>query len=233
MGKRDADLYVRGMTRADVPTVLITGDTAEARALAAAWPGACRVERVSVQAALAGAAACVAAEHPCDPRAADTVRHARAAGVAVLRLCRPGWHPRGARRWHVLRRASDLTRTIPPGAHVFAATGREEEAVLRRLRATVYLRRRGGRDAPPGLIAVEGTPPFTIADEMRLFRELGIGWLVLRDAGGEGARPKLDAARALGLHIALIARPALPDAPVARTSKEALRWLRQTLPSDA
>ncbi|ETX16538.1 precorrin-6x reductase [Roseivivax halodurans JCM 10272] len=172
------------------------------------------------------------------PFGAESARAAAAAadeqGVPRVFLRRPGWRaPRGA-RWHRARSAEQLPRLIPAGARIFAATGRDDLAALRRLNARVFLRRISGPPEPiPGVIAVAGTPPFTVREEMRLFRRLGIDWLVLRDAGGPGARPKLDAAHRLGLRVALIDRPAWPDGPCVTTAEEALQWLSRTIPSAA
>ncbi len=49
-----------------------------------------------------------------------------------------------------------------------------------------------------------GRPPFSVEDEVALFRELGVDWLVVKNAGGVASRSKLDAARQLGIPVAMI-----------------------------
>ncbi len=232
----------------------IVGATREALELARAWPGAAlrlppgarhpkwppgATSAGQVTAdwlAGTGAACLVIAPHPFDADTADAaVRAARATGTPFVLLRRGGWAlPRGVRVTR-LRRAADLVRHVPQGARVFAATGREDVAALRRLRARVTLRLVSTDDPAPirGLDVRAGRPPFTVAGEMRLLRRLRADWLVLRDAGGPGAWPKLEAARRLGLGIALIDRPAWPSGPDVRTTEEASRWIARTMASAA
>jgi len=76
-------------------------------------------------------------------------------------------------------------------------------------------------------------PPFSEAAERQLFQELAIDWLVVKNSGGRASRTKLDAARALGLPVAMIRRPAPPDAVRVSTVAAALNWAReQALPHD-
>jgi precorrin-6A/cobalt-precorrin-6A reductase len=48
---------------------------------------------------------------------------------------------------------------------------------------------------------------------------------VSRNAGGEGARAKIDAARELRIPVIMIARPALPERPRVEQAEDALAWL--------
>jgi precorrin-6A/cobalt-precorrin-6A reductase len=59
--------------------------------------------------------------------------------------------------------------------------------------------------------------PFDEAGDMALMRDHGVQVVVAKNAGGTGARAKLDAARALGLPVVMIDRPHVPPArwPVA------------------
>ena len=60
-------------------------------------------------------------------------------------------------------------------------------------------------------------------EEAALFRRLGVTWMIARNSGGP-ATGKLEAARALGINVAMIARPPLPEAPKVETVAEALEW---------
>ena len=117
---------------------------------------------------------------------------------------------------------------IPAHARVFATTGGEDLGALRRIRARLFIRRRKdnpGRCPLPQGQYVGGRGPFTVAQEMRLMRRLGIGWLITRDAGGAGSAPKLAAARRLGVRVVLIDRPPLPPGPRVTSVEEAVQWL--------
>ena len=46
-----------------------------------------------------------------------------------------------------------------------------------------------------------------------------------KNSGGEATAAKLDAARALGIEVVMVARPGSPAGPVAATAEEAVRWI--------
>ena len=62
---------------------------------------------------------------------------------------------------------------------------------------------------------------------MALFRELAVDLLICRNLGGEGSRPKVDAALALGIPVVLIDRPPLPqNAPRLSDLDAIFDWVR-------
>ncbi|MEN8891409.1 MAG: precorrin-6A/cobalt-precorrin-6A reductase, partial [Planktotalea arctica] len=69
-----------------------------------------------------------------------------------------------------------------------------------------------------------GRPPFSIEDEIALFKSLEIDWLIVKNAGGSASFSKLDAARTLGLNVGMIARPAPPDGLCVSMLKQAITW---------
>ncbi|MFT7447321.1 precorrin-6A/cobalt-precorrin-6A reductase [Sulfitobacter sp.] len=149
-------------------------------------------------------------------------------GLAYARVLRPVWpvDPPLLRAASV-RAAADL---ILPGARVFAATGRGSLPDFAPFKgAKLFLRQNGPnmRSALPDFVEpVFGTPPFTNVQEMALFQELDIDTLICRNVGGAPSRPKLDAARGMGLRTIVIDRPAPPSgALVLGSAKDALEWL--------
>jgi precorrin-6A/cobalt-precorrin-6A reductase len=90
-------------------------------------------------------------------------------------------------------------------------------------------------ERPPSLPAnaewIEARGPFAVADERRLLAERGIDVVVTKNAGGNGARAKLTAARELGLPVVVIRRPPPPAGPLAANVDEAVGWLDQVLAS--
>jgi precorrin-6A/cobalt-precorrin-6A reductase len=67
--------------------------------------------------------------------------------------------------------------------------------------------------------------PFTLEGDREVMASRRIDILVARNSGGLGARAKIDAARELGIPIVMIARPALPERPRARSVEEVMTWL--------
>ncbi|RJQ79677.1 cobalt-precorrin-6A reductase [Pseudonocardiaceae bacterium YIM PH 21723] len=169
--------------------------------------------------------------HPVDavvdathPFAAQMSSHAHQAcsvlDVPLLGLRVPSWPPGPGRAWvgsldeAATRVAARTFLTIGSlGLPAFAA--RPEWFLIRSV------------DRPPVLPArhelVLDRGPFTVDGELRLLREHRIELLVTKDSGGPDA--KLHAAAELGIPVLLIARPVLPDMPVATTVADAVRWL--------
>ncbi len=70
--------------------------------------------------------------------------------------------------------------------------------------------------------------PFTQGDDLALMQEFAITQVVSKNAGGTGAYAKIEAARALGLPVLMIDRPALPDRLEVQTPDEVLAWVHDT-----
>ncbi|MEM1374087.1 MAG: cobalt-precorrin-6A reductase [Pseudomonadota bacterium] len=150
-------------------------------------------------------------------------------GVAYRQLLRPEWAPGAGDRWTTLAREEDASSHIPEGARVFLATGRQTLDRFAGLAGRYLICRQ--IDPPerafpfPNGEFLVGRPPFSVADEVALFRKLRIDWLVVKNAGGRMSATKLTAARQLGLPVAMIARPPQPPGERARTVEEAVAWL--------
>ena len=67
--------------------------------------------------------------------------------------------------------------------------------------------------------------PFTYQGEVEMLRSRGIAWIVARNSGGDGARAKIDAGRALGLPVIMISRPQLPERQRVQSVAEVMAWL--------
>lgn len=174
----------------------------------------------------------VDATHPFADRISRNADAAcRAAGVPMLMLRRPEWPLRPG--W---RRVPDIAGAVaalprdPTG--VFLAIGRQNLAAFAGLPHAWLLRLVDAPEAPPlpGARVVVARGPFDPAGDLALMRAHGITHLVAKNSGGTGAAAKLEAARALGVQVVLIDRPAAPDRPQTATPEDALDWLHQTVP---
>lgn len=177
-----------------------------------------------------GAAAVVDATHPfAAAMSTRAARVARAMGLPHLQVLRPGWREGPGDRWTRVARGEDAARAIPPGATVLLATGRRTLARFAALDARVLCRRIDPPEGPCPLPRggwLVGRAPFTAAGEAALMERLGVDWVVTKDAGGEGAEPKLLAARALGLPVVMIDRPPQPPCARVATPEAAMGWVR-------
>lgn len=165
--------------------------------------------------------------HRISHRSADV---AAELGLPFAQLLRPEWKPGPGDSWTTLRSESDAEQYIPEGAVVFLATGRQTLEQFAGLENRhLICRQIDPPDAPfpfPGGEYRIGRPPFSVEDEVALFRELQVDWLVVKNAGGVVSRTKLDAARILGIPVAMIDRPAQPAVHRVETVEEAMDWVR-------
>jgi precorrin-6A/cobalt-precorrin-6A reductase len=168
------------------------------------------------------------------PFAAQMSRHAvaacAAAGLPLIALERPPWSVGPGDRWSFVPDAAAAALALPERpSHVFLAIGRQElPAFAGRPEHRYLLRLVDPPDGPlplPQSEAVIARGPFTREGDLALLRDQGVGIVVAKNAGGGGARAKLDAARILGLPVILIDRPAGPPRPVAGSVAEVMAWL--------
>ena len=177
-----------------------------------------------------GISAVLDATHPFAARVTDrTARICRALAIPYCRVLRPGWTPAPGDQWVMIGDEAEAAAHIAPGSTVFLATGRQTLGRYANLAQCRLICRQidpPDREFPfeNGYFLV-GTPPFSVAQEKALFAELGVDWLVVRNAGGAASATKLTAARELGLPVAMISRPPEPDAPRVRTVEAALEWV--------
>jgi precorrin-6A/cobalt-precorrin-6A reductase len=168
------------------------------------------------------------------PFAAEMSRNAvaacAAADVPLLALERAPWTKTTGDRWIEVPDIAGAVAALPdPPARVFLAIGRQHVAPFAEKPQHAYTLR--FVDAPNGALPLPDAElivsrgPFTCEADLALMRDRGIEWLVARNAGGEGARAKIDAARELGLPVIMIARPELAERPRVESVEEVLAWL--------
>ena len=162
-----------------------------------------------------GIGAILDASHGFDGDLTDQASHAaRALGLPYLRLARAPWDPREHPRWRSAPSIAAALPMIPPGARVFSATGWASLPEYAGFPGDVLLLRQTRQhDRHPPFDFVEpvfGLPPFTKASETQLFEEMGVDLLICRNIGGIPSRPKLEAAKRLGLDVILVDRPTPP-----------------------
>lgn len=146
---------------------------------------------------------------------ASALQASASAGVAYLRLERPGWTAAPGDRWHrvpdfpaAAAAAADL------GSRIFLTIGRQNLDAFTSLSGRFLLARVVDEPASPfpGTV-LRSRGPYTLLNETALMREHRIDVLVTKDSGGALTEPKLAAARALGVPVVLVDRPTRPDLP--------------------
>jgi len=153
-----------------------------------------------------------------------------AAQVPYCLFVRPPWSAAPGDRWTHIATEAEAARHIPLGATVFLATGRQTLHRFEALTSCYLICRQ--IDPPEAPFPWEngeyliGTPPFSVSEEVKLFQNRKVDWLVVKNAGGAASQSKLIAARKLGLRVAMIDRPPLPQARQVSTQEDAIAWAR-------
>lgn len=175
----------------------------------------------------------VDATHPFAARiSANAVEACARAGVPLAALVRPPWRRQEDDRWQEVPDIGAAVAALAgPPRRVMLAVGRMNLPAFAAAPQHHYLLRLvDPPEAPPPLPhheVVVARGPFTLEGDTALLRAHGSEIVVAKNAGGGGARAKLDAARALGLEVVMIARPALPPRRELATPAEVLAWLHQ------
>lgn len=179
----------------------------------------------------------VDATHPYAARMGGHAADAAAAtGVPLLRVDRPAWTPAAGDRWHGFADRESLMRALPGlGRHALVTLGGADLSALPLARGIRITLRAIDRPDPlpdhPDLTLVLARGPFDAAAERELMIARGIDLVVSRNAGGASTRAKIDAARALGLPVAMLDRPPRPPVPMVHDPKSAVRRIEGLLAS--
>lgn len=167
------------------------------------------------------------------PFAAEMSRNAVAActetGTPLMALERAPWTKTPGDVWIDVVDVNAAVAALPEApAKIFLAIGRQHIAPFAMKPQHAYtLRFVDPPEAPLPFAAdvIVSRGPFTFDSELAMMRTRGIGWIVARNSGGDGARAKIDAARTLGLPVVMIARPKLPERQRVESVAEVMQWL--------
>ena len=161
---------------------------------------------------------------------ANAVAACAQAGVPLLAYERAPWAEGPGDDWtHVADLAGAVAALPDAPARVFLAIGKQTLADFAARPQHHYLLRLV--DPPQGAlplpdVAVEvARGPFSAEGDLALMRAHRITHIVAKNAGGAGARAKLEAARALRLPVILIDRPAVPPRAVTDDLDEVMRFV--------
>jgi precorrin-6A/cobalt-precorrin-6A reductase len=175
------------------------------------------------------------ATHPFAARMSENAAAAaRRTGVPLLALRRPAWQRQDGDRWIPVSDAAEAVAALgKKPRRVFLTLGRQEIAPFEAAPQHCYLIRSVDAVEPPLALPdahyLLSRGPFAEADEQALLRESRIDVLVSKNSGGEATYGKIAAARALGLDVVMLERPALPPVPAAADVDQALAMIHQTL----
>ena len=173
------------------------------------------------------------------PFAAQMSAHAIAAcaiaDVPLLALERRPWPRIAGDRWIEVDDFTAAAAALGPSPRrVFLGIGRMQLAPFASHPQHFYLVRLVDPPRAPlplqdaELIVARG--PFDLAGDRAMLADHRIDIVVARDAGGDGAFAKIEAARALRLPVVMVRRPVIPEREKVETVGEVLRWLGHAKP---
>ncbi len=156
------------------------------------------------------------------------------AQVPLMALRRRPWHKIDGDRWTLVSNVNAAVEALGNAPRrVFVALGRNELAPFSEAPQHYYLIRSVDPVAPPLALPqvdyITGRGPFSEAADRALLKAHRIEAVVAKNSGGTATYGKIAAARALGLEVIILRRPALPNVPAVATVDEAVIWLDQAL----
>lgn len=173
------------------------------------------------------------ATHPFAERiSASAVEACERAGLALLRLHRPGWEGTDGPgdRWHWVDELEGAAALLPAlGSRVLLTTGRQGLAAFAGVDDAWFLIRcvePPDLPLPPRAEVVLDRGPYTLRGELALIDRQGLHVVVTKDSGGKHTAAKLQAARERGLPVILVRRPPRPATETVQTVGDALAVLR-------
>jgi precorrin-6A/cobalt-precorrin-6A reductase len=169
------------------------------------------------------------------PFAAQMSRHAvEAAAITqtpLLAFERAPWQAAKGDLWqHVPNMAGAVAALPDDPARVFLAIGRQSLEDFAARPQHHYLLRLVDQPATlplPHVTALIARGPFTLQGDLDLLQSHRITHIVAKNAGGVGARAKIDAARQLDLPVIMIDRPFVPERPSVDSVEKVLQCLHR------
>ncbi len=176
--------------------------------------------------------AVVDATHPFAARMSrNAVEACRATGTPLVVFTRPGWTKQEGDRW---TEVADMEAAVDAlGAtrkSVFLTQGRLQLAHFARAPHHHYIVRSIDRpaevDALPDCRLILARGPFALEDELALMREEKVEALVTKNSGGSATHAKIEAARALGVEVVIVARPPVSGAETLGKLEAVMDWIQ-------
>ncbi len=163
---------------------------------------------------------------------------ARRTSVPFIALRRPPWTAVAGDRWIEVSNAAAAVEAIGEAPRrVFVALGRNELGAFAGAPQHRYLVRSVDPVDPPlplpHVAYITARGPFSEADDRALMTAHKIDVVIAKNSGGSAAYGKIAAARALGVDVILLRRPAASAAPAVETMEDAIAWLDHALTSAA
>lgn len=168
------------------------------------------------------------ATHPfAEGMSRNAIAASAATGLPLIALERAPWLRLPGDDWRHVADYQAAARALPgDGSDVFLAIGRQNLTPFAGLNHRWTLRFAEVASHPmPDARLIVSRGPFSVGGDIDLMLRHQIRHVVAKNAGGVAAQAKLLAARALGLPVVMIDRPALPLRQVTASVEGVMVWL--------
>jgi precorrin-6A/cobalt-precorrin-6A reductase len=174
------------------------------------------------------------------PFAAQISRNAVAAcgkvGIAIAGFTRPPWKQHRDDRWtHVADIAAAVRALGGRPRHVFLTIGGVQLAEFERASHHHFVVRTIDQPEPLSALTFDriilARGPFSVEDEIALMRDEQIDTLVTKNSGGSATEAKIKAARALGIEVVIVDRPAPEEYAAFHSIDDVLAWIEAHRPA--
>ncbi|MEH2245340.1 cobalt-precorrin-6A reductase [Nostoc sp.] len=151
-------------------------------------------------------------------------------GVPRLMLIRPPWEKASDDRWIEVDSVGAAATCLQNQAQrVFLTVGRQELAAFAHLEKIWFLMRMIDPPTDDALVQLGmilcDRGPFTLNNERQILIDHKIDTIVSKNSGGDATKPKILAARELGVKVVMVNRPAIPPGEQVTDVDGALAWV--------
>ena len=154
------------------------------------------------------------------------------ASIPLAALTRPAWQSKKGDKWiNVPNLEAAVQYLKQPKKRVLLAIGRQSLSLFYSQPQHSYILRLV--DPPERRLKFPdhsiniSRGPFTIKNDMALFKKYKIELVVAKNSGGSGAYSKIEVARTLGVSVIMVDRPEIPSRKEIFQADAVLNWLNQ------
>lgn len=161
---------------------------------------------------------------------ANAAKAVAESGAKLLALRRPPWEKVPGDLWNEVDTLAGAVHTLgDEPRRVFLALGRKDLVPFLHAPQHSYLIRSVDPVDPPLALPrvqyITGRGPFTEEHDGALMATHHIEVVIAKNSGGDATYGKIAAARALGIDVIMLRRPALPPVAQVETVEDVVRWL--------
>jgi precorrin-6A/cobalt-precorrin-6A reductase len=161
---------------------------------------------------------------------ANAIAACQATNTPLVVFSRPPWPPEPGDRWVEVATMDEAVDALGAKPRtVFLTQGRLQLPAFARAPQHRYIVRAIDRpaeiDALPHCKLILARGPFSLADELALMHNERVQTLVTKNSGGCETYAKIEAARALKIKVAIVRRPAAPEAETLYDLDAVMAWI--------